>query len=56
MLDDLPVQESLAVFLAVTGGQWLIEGNADPLKALLLALAVGIAIHLAKQLRPHDKE
>jgi lipopolysaccharide export LptBFGC system permease protein LptF len=48
---DLPFHESLAVFLGVTGTQWLIEGDADPFIALLLALAVGVAIGLARYLR-----
>lgn len=56
MSGDLPLHESLAVFLGVTGGQWLIEGDADPLKALLLALAAGVGIHLARCLRSSDRD
>jgi len=48
---DLPFHESLAVFLGITGAQWLIEGDAEPFDALLLALAVGVAIHVARHLR-----
>lgn len=35
--DDLPVSESLAVFLGVTGFQWLTEGRAGLLLPLSLA-------------------
>ena len=38
--DNLPITESLGVFVGVTGLDWLTEGRAEPLNAALVALAV----------------
>lgn len=46
--DNLPVSESVAVFVGVTGFDWLAEGQAEPLKAVVAAVAAGAAIMLAR--------
>ena len=53
--DDLPVSESLAVFLGVTGFQWLTEGRAGLLLPLSLAAASGIAILAIRRYRMRRK-
>lgn len=45
---QLPISESLAVFLGVTGCEWLIEGSAEPVNALAMALAAGVTIHVVR--------
>ena len=47
--DNLPVSESLAVFVGVTGFDWLAEGQAEPLKAVVAAVAAGAVIMLARR-------
>ncbi|WP_371323110.1 hypothetical protein VX159_11920 [Dechloromonas sp. ZY10] len=47
--DHLPINESLGVFVGVAGFDWLAEGQAEPLKALLAALCAGVAIALVRQ-------
>lgn len=42
--DNLPVSESLGVFVGVAGFDWLTEGQAEPLKAAVAAIAVGAVI------------
>ncbi|HEX6733543.1 MAG TPA: hypothetical protein VF096_01920 [Azonexus sp.] len=42
--DNLPVSESLGVFVGVAGFDWLADGQAEPLTALLLAIAAGAVI------------
>lgn len=46
---DLPISETIGVFLGVTGIDWLAEGRAEPLKALILALAAGTVIFIARE-------
>ncbi len=48
--DNLPISESLGVFVGVAGFDWLTEGQAEPLKALLSALVVGGVILAARRL------
>lgn len=48
--DNLPISESLGVFVGVAGFDWLTEGQAEPLKALLSALAVGGVILAVRRL------
>ncbi|QLQ24492.1 MAG: hypothetical protein HZT41_06180 [Dechloromonas sp.] len=53
--DNLPINESLGVFVGVAGLDWLADGRAEPVNALLAAVAVGVAIvvgrHLLKKRR-----
>ena len=53
--DNLPINESLGVFVGVAGLDWLADGRAEPVHALLAAVAVGVAIvvgrHLLKKRR-----
>ncbi|WP_374340929.1 hypothetical protein [Azonexus sp.] len=48
--DNLPISESLGVFVGVAGFDWLTEGQAEPLKALLSALVAGGVILAARRL------
>ncbi|MDD2883508.1 MAG: hypothetical protein PHT48_00525 [Dechloromonas sp.] len=51
-MDKLPVNETLGVFFGVAGFDWLTDGQADPLAALLAALAAGAVILTLRHLRP----
>lgn len=51
MTGELPISQSVAVFLGVSGFDWLKDGRADPLFALLVALAAGISIFLYRKLK-----
>jgi hypothetical protein len=42
--DNLPISESLGVFVGVAGFDWLSEGQAEPLKAVVAAIAAGAVI------------
>lgn len=42
--DNLPINESLGVFVGVAGMDWLADGQAEPFKALIAAVAAGAAI------------
>jgi hypothetical protein len=42
--DNLPINESLGVFVGVAGLDWLADGQAEPVKALVAAVAAGAAI------------
>lgn len=54
--DNLPISESLGVFVGVAGFDWLAEGQAEPLKAALAALAAGAIIAVARcWLKKRDK-
>ncbi len=48
--DNLPISESLGVFVGVSGFDWLIEGQAEPLKAALAAITAGAIIAVARQI------
>ena len=37
-VDNLPVSESLGVFVGIAGYDWLAEGQAEPLKAAIAAV------------------
>lgn len=54
--DDLPISESLAVFLGISGFQWLTEGRASVHESLLPALAAGALIYLARRLRERRRQ
>lgn len=42
--DNLPISESLGVFVGVAGIDWLADGQAEPLNAAVAALVVGLVI------------
>lgn len=42
--DNLPISESLGVFVGVAGFDWLADGHAEPLKAAIAALVAGVII------------
>jgi len=48
MAIEIPIHESFAVFLGVTGSEWLIGGNTNLARALLIALATACVIVLAR--------
>jgi hypothetical protein len=47
--DNLPISESLGVFVGVAGFDWLTDGQAEPLNAALAAIAAGAAIIAARR-------
>ena len=47
--DNLPINESLGVFVGVAGMDWLAYGHAEPLNALLAAVAAGAAIVITRR-------
>lgn len=46
---DLPISETIGVFLGVTGVDWLADGYAEPVKAFAFSLVAGIAIFFARE-------
>jgi len=44
----LPVNESIGVFVSVAGFDWLANGRAEPVKAILAALVAGLVIMLTR--------
>ena len=46
--DNLPISESLGVFVGVTGFDWLTEGQAEPLKAVIAAIAAGAIVAVSR--------
>jgi hypothetical protein len=44
LADNLPISESLGVFVGVAGIDWLADGNAEPFKAILAGVATGVVI------------
>ena len=51
--DNLPINETLGVFIGVAGIDWLADGHAEPIKALVIAVAVGVVIMVARKLLKH---
>lgn len=47
--DNLPINESLGVFVGVAGFDWLADGHAEPLKAVAVAVAAGAIIVVARR-------
>ena len=47
--DNLPLSESFGVFVGVAGFDWLTDGQAEPLKAALAAIATGAVILIARR-------
>ena len=54
--DNLPVNEVLGVFVGVAGMDWLADGQAEPLKALLAAVVSGAAIVALRQWRKRRRK
>ena len=55
--DNLPLSESLGVFVGVAGYDWLVDGHAEPLKALAAAFATGAVIFVHRHWqRQHHKD
>ena len=52
-VDNLPVSESLGVFVGIARYDWLAEGQAEPLKAAIAAVAAGGIIAIARALLKH---
>lgn len=50
LVQNLPLTESLGVFVGVAGIDWLADGRAEPLEALAAAVAVGTAIFVTREL------
>lgn len=46
--DNLPISESLGVFVGVAGFDWLADGQAEPLRAAAVAVAAGAVILVAR--------
>lgn len=42
--DNLPISESFGVFVGVAGFDWLADGQAEPIKAAVAAIAAGAVI------------
>ena len=49
----LPVSETLGVFVGVTGFDWLTEGQAEPVKALVASIIAGALLAAARHLLAH---
>lgn len=47
---NLPLSETLGVFVGVAGFDWLTEGQAEPLKALAFAVAAGALLLVGRLL------
>ena len=57
LADNLPISESLGVFVGVAGLDWLADGHAEPMKAVVAAIAVGAIIIIAKRwIKPRQKD
>ena len=55
--DNLPISESVGVFIGITGFDWLSEGQPEPLKAAMTAIAAGALIAIARHwLKKRHKE
>ena len=42
--DNFPINESLGIFVGVTGVDWLADGQAEPLKAIAISIAFGLVV------------
>ncbi len=50
-VDNLPINESLGVFVGVAGMDWLVDGQAELMRALLAAIATGSVIFVVRHWR-----
>lgn len=46
----LPISETLGVFVGVTGFDWLTEGQAEPVKAIVASIIAGALLAVARHL------
>ncbi|MDR2187565.1 MAG: hypothetical protein LBE62_05855 [Azonexus sp.] len=51
LADDLPVKESIGVFVGVAGLDWLADGYAEPLMAILAGVVAGAVILASRRWR-----
>jgi hypothetical protein len=51
--DNLPINESLGVFVGVAGIDWLADGQAEPIKAVAIAIVAGAAILITRRWLKH---
>jgi hypothetical protein len=51
--DNLPINESLGVFVGVAGIDWLADGQAEPIKAVAIAIVAGAAILIIRRWLKH---
>jgi hypothetical protein len=51
--DNLPINESLGVFVGVAGIDWLTDGQAEPIKAVAIAIVAGAAILITRRWLKH---
>jgi len=49
--DNLPINESLGVFVGVAGMDWLVDGQAELMRAMLAAIAAGGVIFVVRRWR-----
>lgn len=42
--DHFPINESLGVFVGVTGFDWLADGEAEPLTAIAISISFGLVV------------
>jgi hypothetical protein len=49
--DNLPINESLGVFVGVAGMDWLVDGQAELIRALLAAIVTGSVIFVVRHWR-----
>jgi len=49
--DNLPINESLGVFVGVAGMDWLVDGQAELMRAMLVAIAAGGVIFVVRHWR-----
>jgi hypothetical protein len=47
--DNLPVNESFGVFVSVAGMDWLTDGYAEPLKAVVIAVTTGTVLFATRR-------
>lgn len=45
---NLPISETVGVFVGVAGIDWLADGYAEPAKAVIVAVAAGAVIYCAR--------
>jgi len=54
--DNLPINESLGVFVGVAGLDWLTDGQAEPIKALVVAVVSGAVILITRKWLKHKRK
>ncbi len=50
-MNQFPFSETIGVFLGISGFDWLSEGYPEPIKAIAIAAASGLALFFLKQIR-----